>query len=72
MDKPNVLYVMTDQQPLSTVHAYGNSRIKTPHHDRIAGGVKWGRCQGPGSAPRVSQGDPGIMDTGWRRERKSP
>ena len=39
--RPNILYIMTDQQPLSCVAAYGNRQIKTPHMDRIADGVKF-------------------------------
>jgi arylsulfatase A-like enzyme len=33
----NLLWIMTDQQPISTIRAYGgNPTIKTPHLDRIA------------------------------------
>ncbi len=39
--RPNILYIMTDQQPLSCVAAYGNRQIQTPHMDRIAAGVKF-------------------------------
>jgi hypothetical protein len=34
--RPNILFVMTDQQPISTIGAYGNRQIKTPHIDRLA------------------------------------
>ncbi|MCP4639724.1 MAG: sulfatase-like hydrolase/transferase [bacterium] len=34
--RPNLLWIMTDQQPVSTVGAYGNGTIKTPNLDRIA------------------------------------
>ncbi|UCD28706.1 MAG: sulfatase-like hydrolase/transferase [Planctomycetota bacterium] len=34
--KPNILYIMTDQQPISCVAAYGNRIIKTPHLDKLA------------------------------------
>lgn len=34
--RPNVLFIMTDQHPLSCVGAYGNEKIKTPNIDRIA------------------------------------
>ncbi len=34
--RPNVLLIMTDQQPMSTIGAYGNSQAKTPHIDRLA------------------------------------
>ena len=36
--KPNVLFIITDQQPLSCVGAYGNTQIKTPNIDRLAAG----------------------------------
>lgn len=34
--RPNILYIMTDQQPLSGVAAYGNPVIKTPVLDTLA------------------------------------
>jgi len=34
--RPNVLFIMTDQQPVSTIGAYGNPMIKTPQVDRLA------------------------------------
>ncbi len=34
--RPNILYVMTDQQPLSCVGAYGNPKIRTPELDKLA------------------------------------
>ena len=34
--KTNVLFIITDQQPLSCVGAYGNKTIKTPNIDRLA------------------------------------
>jgi choline-sulfatase len=33
--KPNVLFVMTDQQRFDTIHALGNSHIHTPNLDRL-------------------------------------
>ena len=42
--RPNLLWIMTDQQPVSTVRAYGNRGIKTPNLDRIADeGVRFDR-----------------------------
>ncbi|MBN1341832.1 MAG: sulfatase-like hydrolase/transferase [Phycisphaerae bacterium] len=32
----NILWIMTDQQPISTIGAYGNKIVKTPNLDRIA------------------------------------
>lgn len=34
--RPNILVIMTDQQPISTIGAYGNRFIKTPNLDRLA------------------------------------
>jgi len=34
--KPNILFVMTDQEPTTCIHAYGNKLIKTPARDAIA------------------------------------
>jgi arylsulfatase A-like enzyme len=34
--RPNILFIITDQQPIPTLGAYGNSQIKTPHIDRLA------------------------------------
>ena len=34
--KPNILFIMTDQQRLSAVSAYGQTPCKTPHIDRLA------------------------------------
>lgn len=36
IDKINLLFIITDQQPLSCVGAYGNSIIKTPNLDELA------------------------------------
>lgn len=39
-DRPNVLWFCTDQQRFDTIHALGNSLIRTPNTDRlIAGGI---------------------------------
>ena len=35
-DRPNVLFVMTDQQRFDTIAALGNRRIYTPNLDRLA------------------------------------
>ncbi len=34
--KPNILLIYTDQQRYDTIHALGNSRIRTPNLDRLA------------------------------------
>ncbi len=42
--RPSLLWIMTDQHPLSGVAAYGNAIIKTPSLDRIAAeGVRFDR-----------------------------
>ena len=35
---PNILFIITDQQPLSCVGAYGNEKIHTPNLDQLAKG----------------------------------
>ena len=40
MDKPNVLWICTDQQRADTLGCYGNSFVRTPNLDALArGGV---------------------------------
>ena len=42
---PNILWILTDQQPFSTIGAYGNAVIRTPHMDRLAReGVRFDRA----------------------------
>lgn len=36
-DKPNLLFIWTDEQQPETIGAYGNSIIKTPNLDKLAG-----------------------------------
>lgn len=36
-DKPNILFLFTDDQRFDTIHALGNARISTPHLDRLVG-----------------------------------
>jgi arylsulfatase A-like enzyme len=41
----NLLWIMTDQQPVDTIGTYGNPRVQTPAIDRIAAeGVRFDRC----------------------------
>ncbi|MDA0347902.1 MAG: hypothetical protein O3C20_10925 [Verrucomicrobia bacterium] len=35
-DKPNILFIWTDQQRFDTLAAYGNHRIHAPHLNRLA------------------------------------
>jgi arylsulfatase A-like enzyme len=42
--RPNLLWIMTDQQPVNTIRAYGNPIVETPNIDRIANeGVRFDR-----------------------------
>ncbi|MFP4356494.1 MAG: sulfatase-like hydrolase/transferase [Phycisphaerae bacterium] len=36
MDRPNLLFVFTDEQRFDTLGCYGNEKIRTPHTDRLA------------------------------------
>jgi len=45
MPKPNILFVMTDQQRFDTIAALGNPHIHTPNLDRLAArGTSFGRA----------------------------
>lgn len=35
-DRPNILWITTDQQRFDTIHAHGNAAIHTPNLDRLA------------------------------------
>ena len=35
VSQPNVLLILTDQQPVSTLGCYGNPVVQTPAQDRI-------------------------------------
>ncbi|MCA9053329.1 MAG: sulfatase-like hydrolase/transferase [Planctomycetaceae bacterium] len=53
-DRPNILWICTDQQRFDTIRALGNERIRTPHIDRlVAGGVAFTQayCQSPVCTP---------------------
>ena len=56
--RPNILWICTDQQRYDTIRALGNSHIRTPNLDRlVAEGVAFSRayCQAPICTPsRVS------------------
>jgi len=42
--RPNVLFIITDQQPVSTIGAYGNDMARTPNLDRLCGeGLRFDR-----------------------------
>ena len=45
MKKPNIIFIMTDNQSPWTLGCYGNEEIQTPNIDRLAGeGVLFTRC----------------------------
>ena len=55
--RPNVLFVMTDQQTRHAMSAYGNRYLKTPHMDSIAAhGVRFEKsyCTAPVCGPSRS------------------
>jgi arylsulfatase A-like enzyme len=52
--QPNILWICTDQQRYDTIHALGNSHIRTPNLDRlVAQGVAFthAHCQSPICTP---------------------
>ena len=47
MDRPNILWICTDQQRMDTLGAYGNPYVKTPNLDKLAqSGVLFENCFG--------------------------
>ncbi len=56
--RPNILFILSDNQPASLLGCYGNPDIKTPHIDRLAAeGVRFTRafaCNGLCSPTRAS------------------
>jgi len=54
MEKPNILWICTDQQRFDTIHYLGNDMIHTPHLDRLCReGVAFTNayCQNPVCSP---------------------
>jgi arylsulfatase A-like enzyme len=44
-DKPNILFIMSDDHAYQSISAYGSNRNTTPHIDRIAAeGMRFDRC----------------------------
>jgi len=57
MNKPNILWICTDQQRFDTLGCYGNPFVTTPHLDGLAaGGVQFDAayCQNPVCTPSRS------------------
>ncbi|HIA01869.1 MAG TPA: sulfatase, partial [Myxococcales bacterium] len=53
-DKPNILWICTDQQRFDTIHSLGNPQINTPNIDAlVTNGVAFTRafCQSPVCTP---------------------
>ena len=56
-ERPNILFIMTDQQSLKTTSAYGSPYVHTPHMDSIAAnGVRFEKsyCTAPVCGPSRS------------------
>lgn len=56
-ERPNILFIMTDQQTLRAMSAYGNQYLSTPHMDSIAAnGVRFEKsyCTAPVCGPSRS------------------
>jgi arylsulfatase len=52
--RPNILWICTDQQRFDTLGCYGNSFVRTPNLDRLAGqGIRFSHafCQSPVCTP---------------------
>jgi len=69
-DRPNLLFLWTDQQAIDTMSAYGNDRIETPNLDRLAesGAVfENAYCTSPVCGPSRSA----IMTGKWPHQTRS-
>ncbi len=56
-DKPNILFIITDQQAQNAMGAYGNPYLQTPNMDALAeAGIRFGQsyCSSPGCSPSMS------------------
>ena len=55
--KPNVLFILTDDQRFDTIHALGNNEIYTPNIDRLVErGVAFTNAHIPGGTASESVG----------------
>ena len=44
--RPNILFIMTDDQTVQEMSCYGSDILQTPNMDRIAhGGTRFSNCQ---------------------------
>ena len=47
--RPNILFLLTDDQTFDSIHALGNAHIRTPNIDRlVARGTAFTNCYNPG------------------------
>ncbi len=72
-DKPNFVFIFTDDQSYTTIHALGNSEIKTPNLDRLVEqGVSFENAYNMGSwVGAVCVASRTMLNTGralWRAE----
>ncbi len=72
-DKPNILFLLTDDQAVDTIRALGNSEIQTPNFDRlVAAGTTFTHCYNMGSwSPAVCIASRSMLLTGrsvWRAQ----
>ncbi|MBW2559167.1 MAG: sulfatase-like hydrolase/transferase [Deltaproteobacteria bacterium] len=66
MNKPNIIFINTDQQTWNTISAYGNPHLNTPHIDRIIhNGVSFMRsyCTDPVCSPARSSWATGMYSS---------
>ncbi len=72
-NKPNILFLLTDDQAVDTIRAMGNSEIQTPNFDRlVAAGTTFTHCYNMGSwSPAVCIASRSMLLTGrsvWRAQ----
>ncbi len=73
VDKPNILFLLTDDQAVDTIRSLGNSEIQTPNLDRlVAAGTTFTHCYNLGSwSPAVCIASRSMLLTGrsaWRAQ----
>jgi arylsulfatase A-like enzyme len=66
MKKPNVLFILTDDQRFDTIHALGNGQIQTPNLDTLAAaGTAFTNAHIPsGTVPAVCMPSRAMLNTG--------
>ena len=66
--RPNIIYIMTDQQTATAMSCIGNTDLHTPNIDRLAAaGVTFTNayCSSPLSGPSRASMFTGYMHTNW-------